>query len=205
MNALLGSWILLSLASISQVTPAPKNELKYSFVTRDYSIEMKIAFLDPYVGQRLAFSSGVDPAKELCFSAGDGRTGACIERFVGAAAVVRYSVKLANGRVPGLASIRERVTVSGQSPGLPQRAPFSMTEKLAQGIGSDLQVFGYDEGPLKRADRIPTRREAQAMWWRLCRQELYVDEEMKPFAIVEWKHTVKGISIVQIYAPPDRE
>jgi hypothetical protein len=43
------------------------------------------------------------------------------------------------------------------------------------------------------------------MWWRLCRQELYVDKEMKPFAIVEWKHTVNGISIVQIYAPPDRE
>jgi hypothetical protein len=205
MNASLGSWILLSLVSISQVTSAPKNELKYGFATRDYSIEMKIASLDPYVGQRLAFSSGVDPGKELCFSTGDGRPGACIERFVGAAAIVKYSVKLSNGRTPTLASIRERVTVSGQSPGLPPRPPFSMTQKLVEGIGSDLQVFGYDEGSLKKTDRIPTRKQAQTMWWRLCRQELYMDEETKPFAILEWKHTLNRISIVQIYAPLERE
>jgi hypothetical protein len=205
MNASVGSWMLLSLAALSQATSAPRNELKYGFVTKDYSIEMKIAFLDPYAGQRLAFSSSVDPGKELCFSVGDGTTGPCMERFVGAVAVVKYSVKLANGRTPTLASIRERVTVSAQSLGLPQRASFSMTQRLVEGIGSDLQVFGYDEGPLKKADRIGTRRQALIMWWRLCRQELYVDNETKPFAIVEWKHTLNRISIVQIYAPPDRE
>ncbi len=205
MRTSLGSWILLSLASISQVTPAQGNDIKYGFVTRDYSIEMKITFLDRYVGQRLAFSSSVDPGKELCFSAGDGRIGPCIERFVGAVAVVRYSVKLANGRTPGRASIRERVTVSAQSPSLPHRPPFSMTQKLVDGMGSDLQVFGYDDGPLKKADRIRTRKQAQTMWWRLCRQELYVGEETRPFAIVEWRHTLDRISIVQIYAPPDRE
>jgi len=205
MKASLGSWILLSLASISQTTSAPGTDITYGFATRDYLIEMKITFLDPYVGQRLVFSSSVDPARELCFSTGDGRTGPCIRRFVGAVAVVTYSVKLANGGTPGLASIRERVTVPAQSPGLPQRAPFSMTQKLVKGIGSDLQVFGYDEGPLKKAERIATRKQAQSTWWRLCKQELYVDEETKPFAILEWKHTLNRISIVQIYAPPNRE
>jgi len=78
-----------------------------------------------------------------------------------------------------------------------------MTQKLVKGIGSDLPVFGYDEGPLKKADRSPTRKQAQAAWWRLCRQELYVDKETKPFAMVEWKHTLNRISIVQIYAPRD--
>jgi hypothetical protein len=80
-----------------------------------------------------------------------------------------------------------------------------MTQKLIEGIGSDIQAFGYEEASLKQADRIRIRRQAQAAWWRLCRQELYVDEEVKPFAIVEWKHTLNRISIVQIYAPPDRE
>jgi len=205
MKTSLGSWMLLSLASISQVTSAPENDIKYGFATRDYSIEMKITFLDPYVGQRLAFASSVDAGKELCFSTGDGRTGPCIERFVGAVAIVRYSVKLANGKRPSLASIGERVTVSAQSSGLPQRAPFSMTQKLVDGIGSDLQAFGYDEGPLRKSERIRTRKQAQSLWWRLCRQELYVGEETRPFAIVEWKHTLNRISIVQIYAPPDRE
>jgi hypothetical protein len=205
MKASLASWILLSLASISQATSAPEKDITYGFATRDYLIEMKITFVDPYVGQRLTFSSSLDPGRELCFSAGDGRTGPCIERFVGAVAVVTYSVKLANGGTPSLVSIRERVTVSAQSPGLPQRAPFSMTQKLVKGIGSDLQVFGYDEGPLKKATRIPTRKQAQSTWWRLCKQELYVDEETKPFAIVEWKHTLNRVSIIQIYAPPNRE
>jgi hypothetical protein len=173
----------------------------YSLLKFDESV---FTFLDPYVGQRLAFSSGVDPGKELCFSAGDGRTGPCIDRFVGAAAIVRYSVKLANGGTPSLASIRERVTLAAQSSGLPQRAPFSMAQRLVNGIGSDLQVFGYDEGSLKKADRIRTRNQAQTMW-RLCRQELYIGEEKAPFAIVEWKHTLNRISIVQIHAPPDRE
>ena len=88
MKNLFGSLMLLSLASISQVTSAAEKDINYGFSTRDYSVEMKISFLDPYVGRRLSFSSGVDPAKELCFSAGDGKVGACIDRFVGAAAVV---------------------------------------------------------------------------------------------------------------------
>jgi hypothetical protein len=76
---------------------------------------------------------------------------------------------------------------------------------LVDGIGSDLQVFGYDEGPLKQADRVRSRRQRKATWWRLYRQELYVDQETEPFAIVEWKHTLNRISVVEIYSPPDRE
>jgi len=124
MKALLGSWMLLSLAAISPVRSAPQNGAKYAFAAGDYSVEMKISFLDPYTGQRLSFSSGVDAGKELCFSAGDGQAEPCIGRFVGAAAVVQYSVRLANGKAPSLASIRERVTVSAQSPELPERARF---------------------------------------------------------------------------------
>jgi hypothetical protein len=77
-----------------------------------------------------------------------------------------------------------------------------MTQKLERGIGSDIQAFGYDEGPLRHAERTSMRRQATATWWRLCRQELYVDQETKPFAIVEWKHTLDRIRIVRIYAPP---
>src|SRR3954469_23385603 len=36
--------MLFSLASISQATSAPENDMKYGFATRDYFIEMKITF-----------------------------------------------------------------------------------------------------------------------------------------------------------------
>jgi hypothetical protein len=180
------------------------HDVKYGFATRDYSIRLSVAFFEPYWGRRLSFFSNVDTTKEFCYSSDRGTTGKCIERFVGAVAVVTYSVKLANTATPRSVTIREYVTVSAQSPGLPERAPLSMTQKLFEGIGSDIQAFGYDEASLKQADRIRIRRQAQ-VWWRLCRQELYVDEEATPFAIVEWKHTLNRISIIQIHAPPDRE
>jgi len=163
----------LGLASISLATSAPEQEATYGFATRDYSIQMRITFLDPYLGRRLAFSGDFDPKQELWYPTGYGRAEPSIERFVGAVAVVRYSVKLANGGRPEAVAIRERVTITAQSWGLPERAPFSMTQKFINGIGSDIQAFGYDEGPLKQADRVRTRRQAQAAWWRLCRQELY--------------------------------
>ena len=62
------------------------------------------------------------------------------------------------------------------------------------------QSSEYDKQHLKQAGRI--RRQAQA-WWRIYRQELYVDDEAKPFAIVEWQHTLSRIGIVQIFAPPE--
>jgi hypothetical protein len=205
MKSLLGSWMLLSLTSLLQGgSQPPESEVKYGFATKDYSIELRVNSFDSYLGRRLAFLSSVDPGKEVCFSA-DAGGGPCVEHFVGAVAVVRYSVRLANGAAPRFASIREYVTVSAQSSELPERAPFSMTQKLVNGIGSDIQAFGYDEAPLKRVDRTRTRKLAQAMPWRLCKQELYLNEEPKPFAIVIWKHTLNRISIDHIYAPPDGE
>lgn len=204
MKRMLGSWMLFSLTSSLLAVSLPERSVKYGFATKDYSIEMTVTFFERYIGRRLAFVSGVDPGTEVCYSA-DGATGRCVEHFVGAVAVVRYSVTLANGAPPKSASIREYVTTSAQSSGLPQRAPFSMTQKLVNGTGTDIQAFGYDEAPLKRVSRTRTRQQAQAMLWRLCRQELYVNEGTKPFAIVEWKHTLNRISIVQIYAPPDGE
>jgi hypothetical protein len=179
-------------------------DVTYGFATMQYKIEMRISFFDPYEGKRLAFYSSVDPTKRICPSF-DGKPATCIDRFVGAVAVVRYSVRLANGDIPGSAVIREYVVVTAQSPGVAERAPFSMTILLVEGTGSDIQVFGYDEGLLKHADRVRSRTQGKATWWRLYRQELYVDQESEPFAIVEWKHTLNRISVVDIYSPSDRE
>jgi hypothetical protein len=202
--ATLGRWLLLGLVSAPQMATPRERDVTYGFATKEYVIRMKVSFLDPYVGVPLVFYDTVNPGRQMCPPIDGAVPGRCVDRFMGAVAIVRYSVKLANGVAPALATIREYVAVTAQSPGLAERAPFSMAQTLVEGVGSDIQAFGYDEAPLKQADRARTRRQSKTTW-RLYRQELCVDQEKKPFAIVEWKHTLDRINIIQIYSPPDGE
>ncbi len=195
MTSVILACLLLSLGGPQQ------KKITYGFATEHYVIEMTVGFPEPYVGRRLVFYTSLDPRKKLCYSGDGGTLGKCLERFVGAAAMVRYSVRHWNGNPPGRATIREHVTVLAQSHDLPNRPSFSTTQDLVNGAGSDIQVFGYDEAGIKKSDRIRTRGQAKQMLWRLYRQELYMDRDAKPFAIVEWKHTVDRISIVRIYSP----
>lgn len=128
--------------------------------------------------------------------------GECPERFVGAVAIVRYAVKRRNGKPAGRAAIREYVTVLAQSSDLPDRAPFSRVQKLVNGVASNLQVFGYDESGVKEPDRLLTRLRTTRTSWVSYHQGLFVDGDLKAFAVVDWRHTVERIAIVRIYAPP---
>jgi hypothetical protein len=67
-------------------------------------------------------------------------------------------------------------------------------------VGSSAVAPGYDEAGMKKSDRIRTRDQAKQTW-RVYRQELYMDREVKPFAVVEWNHTLDRISILGIYSP----
>jgi hypothetical protein len=185
--------LLLSVAGGQQ------SETIYGFVAGPYTIQMTVVFPEPYAGRPLVFFSSVNPQKPLCYS-GDGTLGRCLDRFVGAVALVRYSVKRPDGR-PLRAAIREQVTVLSQSNGLPDRAPFTKTIELVHGIGSDLQVFGYDESEVKKSERIRTRPQASQTVWRLYRQELYIGTEENPFAVIEWRHTLDHIKILGIHSP----
>jgi hypothetical protein len=171
----------------------------YGFSTAKYSIDMRVSFPAPYEGKRLVAYRSTDPEKEVCLSTESGGSG-CTENFVGALAFVAFEVKrVVDGR-PAAASIREVVTLVGQSPGMPGRPPFIMSIGLANGIGSDVQVFGYDESPLPPVERAAEREVAKAAW-RLYRQELYMDKDRQPFAVIEWLHTTTRIRILRVDAP----
>lgn len=189
-----GACLLLNVAGAQQT------QTTYGFATEQYIIEMTIVFLEPYAGRRLVFYSSVNPQKPLCYS-GDGTLGKCLNSFVGAAAVVRYSVRHPDGNPPDRTAIREHVAVLAQSSGLPERPSVIKTVELANGIGSDLQVFGYDESDVKKSERIAVRLQASHALWRLYRQELYIAAEEKPFAVVEWKHTLDRIRILRLHSP----
>jgi hypothetical protein len=168
----------------------------YTFSTAKYSVLMGVSFPVPYDGKRLVAYRSAASGKEDCLSAEIGTSG-CIEAFVGALAVVTFTVTRTSDHKSATASIREVVSVVDQSPGLPARAPFTMTVKLVNGVGSDWQVFGYDESPLPPKKRAQEREMARAAW-RRYRQELFLDQDRKPFAVVWWHHKTTGIRILRV-------
>jgi hypothetical protein len=169
------------------------------FATAKYTIVMRVSFPAPYEGKRLVVYRSTDPQNENCLSIEIGASG-CTENFVGAVAVILFKInRVADGK-PATASIREVVTVVDQSPGLPDRPPFGMSIKLVNGVGSDLQAFGYDESPASPAER-PAERERAKAAWRLYRQDLYMDKDRQPFAVVAWLHTTTRIRILRVDAP----
>lgn len=162
---------------------------EYSFPTRDGVVKLTVDFLPAYTGTRLAVYSGateIPLSKETGFAATP-------QRFVGAGALVRYTVA-PTGRKSKAKAVRERVVLLGQSEGLPDRPVFHKTVKLVNGVASDLQLFGYDEDALPESDRAAAREQAKG-FYRRFRQELFLDDQREPFAVLEWTHKVDQIAL----------
>ena len=179
------------------ITPCGAQEAQtvYRFETADYRIEMSVGFFPPYQGRRLAFYSSAQAGKELCYS-GNGDSSSCIERFVGAVASVTYRFKPQRKNVRQAVTFREVVEVPAQAPELPRRDPYLREQPLVGGVGSDIQAFGYDENEVVEAARPALRSEWKGLW-RIYRQELFVNGDREPFAVIEWKHTLERIEVVR--------
>ncbi|MCC6365285.1 MAG: hypothetical protein IT165_17360 [Bryobacterales bacterium] len=202
--------MLTVLWSGLSATAAGLNSL-YEFRIAECSIKMRIMFPPSYEGKRLEVHRSSNPGKAVCVarqtdSQAGTQTGTqtgtqkCVERFVGAIAVVEFAVtRLVNGK-PAAGSIREVVTVVDQSPGMPTRPPFEMSVKLIEGLGSDLQAYGYDEDPLPPSERA-AEREMAKQTWRRYRQELFLNDDQRPFAVVQWMHTTSAIRVVGVEDP----
>jgi hypothetical protein len=93
------------------------------------------------------------------------------------------------------------VTVLSQTPGLAERAPYEREQRLARGVGTDIQAFGYNESDVAGPERDASRSQWRE-YWRAYRQELFVNQDSEPFAVVEWKHTVQKIEVVRAAGRP---
>lgn len=195
------TWVGLSSDPQADEYRGPQRTI--SFSTENFVVTMKVSFLPPFRGRRLAFYQSPQLTRAACFTSDGAETTQCAEGFVGAVAIALYSVQLANGRPPREFLLRERVTVTAQHPALPVREPFDRTIALVDGLGSDLQVFGFNERELPRDARTKARREAERLW-RIYRQELYANQQEAPFAVIEWKHTIRSIAIVRAYTLPPK-
>lgn len=186
---------LASLVSmlLNAAATAPQ---RYTFTSVGHIITMDVRFSDPYLGKRLAFYDDA-VRKEICL-VGNGEAGACPQLFVGIVATVTFRVKRTGGKLRGKTSVREYVAVTAQSPDLPPRPPFERTQVLTHGAISDLQVFGYDESDIAEGEREAERQKSRERLWRLCRQELYLNDETVPFATITWRYTLEAIEILRV-------
>jgi hypothetical protein len=184
---------LLSLVPML-IIAAPRT-LHFKFTSGNHIISMEVRFLAPYVGTRLVFYDTADSSKEICVRIGE--SARCPERFVGAVATVKFSVKRLTGHASTTTSIREYVTEIGHSPGLVPRPPFEQKQRLGRGFISDLQAFGYDESYLSEGERAAVRKESRDVW-RVFRQELSLNDEREAFATIQWRHTIDRLEIVAV-------
>ncbi len=180
---------LLLLAALSIQTD-------FQFETQDHRIAMKVEYQAPYQGQPLAFYNSEDPTRRQCF------TERCIEHFVGATALVNFTITKLHQKAPKPAKLREVVTIMEQGEDLPVTPKLDLAKPIIDGHISDLQLMGYNEDEFPAADRVRIRELSQHRMWRKVRQELYLNNSAEPFAVIEWKHTIKGIEIVGVVTKP---
>jgi hypothetical protein len=189
------AWISPLMCVLVVACAAKERKEVYRLDTADYRIEMTVAFYPPYLGGRLDFLNSAEPGKQLCYS-GDGDSRSCVERFVGAVASATYRFQPRRRDIPQATTFREVVTVLSQTPGLAERAPYEREQRLARGVGTDIQAFGYNEIDVAGPERDASRSQWRG-YWRVYRQELFVNQDSEPFAVVEWKHTVQKIEVVR--------
>jgi hypothetical protein len=172
--------VIVSFGSVlltGQTAPAEQ-----VFYTRDYRIEMRVPFERTYKGEAVTLNDGA------CMKLPGGQ---CAERFVGALAVVQFAIQRIDGKRTDRATIREHVVTLAQSEGLPERPPFSMAERVAGGVISDLQAFGYEA-------KVAGEPIDSSGVWRRLRQELFIGPDDEPFAILEWEHRLDRVRLVRV-------
>jgi hypothetical protein len=167
-----------------------KEEQAYRFRTADAEIEMRIEFHDGYASRGFWFGEQASN-RRYCLSAGGEEGRNCMAAFRGSVAIARYRVRLRSRR-PADLLLREHVRTIDHDARLPDRPSFERTIALNNGIGSDLQVFGYEPVP---EDKPLSDRHGP---WYLYRQDLYLGLQRAPFLIVFWKHALSSIRVLDL-------
>lgn len=175
--------------SVRPTAAARKQEL-HRFRTADLDVEMTIEFHDGYRSRDLWFREQLSD-RRFCLSRGGEEGRECTSNFRGSLAIAQYRVR-AHSQHHEAPMLREYVRTIDHDARLDVRPPFERAIKLEKGIGSDLQVFGYDVPP---GDEPKPGMHGP---WYLFRQDLFLEPQRTPFLVVYWKHTLSSIRALDL-------
>ena len=178
-------------AALALISPAgAKDEEAYRFRTANTEIEMTIEFHDGYVSRGFWFGEQMSN-RRYCLSAGGDEGRNCAAAFRGALAIARYRVR---PRFHPAAEpvLREYVRTIDRDARLPDRPPFERSIVLKNGVGSDLQAFGYEQAP-----KDESLFDQHGPWY-LYRQDLFLEPQRAPFLVLYWKHTLASIRVLDL-------
>jgi hypothetical protein len=171
-------------------TAAASGQQTFRFRTAAAEIEMTIEFHDGYASRGFWFGERIS-GRDYCLSAGGEEGRNCMAGFRGSLAIARYRVR-PRLHPPGEPAMRERVRTIDHDIRLPDRPPFERSITLKQGVGSDLQAFGYEAAP---KDEPLSPRHGP---WYLYRQDLFLEPQRAPFLTLYWKHALASIRVLDL-------
>lgn len=145
----------------------------YVLVSSRWRVDVHLESRDRFAANHL-WSFSAQEIRRWCLPPDPGST-ACVSTFRGALAIAQFSVQPASGL------LRERLKLLDESePGLAVRE-FERSITLVQGSGSSVQVFGGVTGQ-----------------WCVYRQDLFIDDQRAPFAVMLWKQAQAGIRLLDL-------
>jgi len=178
-------------AAFALASPAAAKDVRaYRFRTADAEIEMTIEFHDGYASRGFWFGDRMSN-RSYCLSAGGEEGRNCMAGFRGSLAIARYRVRPRPHRLVEPV-MRERVRTIDHDIRLPDRPPFERSIVLKNGVGSDLQAFGYEAAP----EEGPFAQRHGP--WYLFRQDLFLEPQHAPFLTVYWKHALASLRVLDL-------
>jgi hypothetical protein len=183
-------WSAATAASVRPGLTVRNDEQTHKFQTADFDIGITIEFHDRYSSRGFWFQDE-SRQREFCLSANGEQGRNCLKNFEGSLAIAKYSIRpRSKQHTPALS---EHVRTIDYDPRLAWRPPFHRAITLQHGQASDIQAFGFES---ESGSRAQTPQSANL--WYLLRQDLYLETQASPFAILYWKHALNAIRILDV-------
>jgi hypothetical protein len=191
-------WWLAALGLTATASPAEskpgnksqtKTETVFRLLTPECDVDMSVEYFARTSMESIRLRDSLTN-RSFCLSKNGEEEQSCVQRFSGSMAIARYHLRSRlDSKAP--VTLRERVRTIDHDATMPPRAPFERVLAAERNIISDIQAFGYDpDGPRPDAGPVPV--------WCLLRQDLYLNDQIKAFMVVHWKHTLDSISLVDV-------
>jgi hypothetical protein len=180
------------LAAVQVIPAATVHDREvHRFRAASFDIEMTVEYRDGYSSSGFWFRQD-NSGKRYCLSASGEEDRHCLESFRGSLAIARYRVQPRSGR-DAVPSLREHVRTVDKDARLRDRPPFECTIQLTEGIGSDLQAFGYERPGTEEEAMLGSHGP-----WYLFRQDLSLEPQHTPFLTIFWKHSFPCIRMLDV-------